>query len=43
MRKEDALAARILAGEHPWHFSGAAEGYATLDVEEIDAPWPKGA
>lgn len=43
MRNEDALVARILAGEHPWHFGGAADGYAKLDVEEIDGPWPKGA
>ena len=43
MHKEDAIGARIRAGEHPWNFNGAAESYAKLEKDEIDAPWSKGS
>ena len=39
MRKEDAGAERIAAGESAWALSGAAAEYARLGVPEIDAAY----
>jgi 4-hydroxy-4-methyl-2-oxoglutarate aldolase len=39
MLREQAQRAEIDAGKHPWHLHGAADNYAGIDVEEIDAPW----
>lgn len=39
MERDEAAIRGIAAGGHPWHLSGAADSYAQLDVEEIDAPY----
>ena len=39
MTREETQRAQIDAGGRPWDLHGAAQGYAKLDVEEIDAPW----
>jgi 4-hydroxy-4-methyl-2-oxoglutarate aldolase len=37
--REEAQHAQIDAGGRPWELHGAAQGYAKLAVDEIDAPW----
>jgi len=37
--REEKQRAQIDAGGRPWDLHGAAQGYAKLEVEEIDAPW----
>jgi 4-hydroxy-4-methyl-2-oxoglutarate aldolase len=37
--REEEQRAQIDAGGRPWDLHGAAQGYAKLEVEEIDAPW----
>jgi 4-hydroxy-4-methyl-2-oxoglutarate aldolase len=39
VQREDAFADSIAAGARPWELSGAADSYAKLQVEEIDAAW----
>lgn len=43
MGRDEAAIRAVAEGAHPWHTSGAADMYAQLDVEEIDAPCPRGA
>ena len=43
MARDESAIRAIAEGAHPWHTSGAADSYAQLDVEEIDAPCPRGA
>jgi 4-hydroxy-4-methyl-2-oxoglutarate aldolase len=42
MQREQAQRAEIDAGKKPWGLHGAADHYAKIDVEEIDAPWRPG-
>jgi 4-hydroxy-4-methyl-2-oxoglutarate aldolase len=37
MKKEDETAERVRAGDAVWELSGAADIYARIDVQEINA------
>ncbi|MCX7142758.1 MAG: 4-carboxy-4-hydroxy-2-oxoadipate aldolase/oxaloacetate decarboxylase [Proteobacteria bacterium] len=39
VEREETFAAAIRSGGHPWDFAGIGASYATLDVEEVDAPY----
>jgi 4-hydroxy-4-methyl-2-oxoglutarate aldolase len=42
MRKEDEGAMKVKGGASVWELSGAAESYAKMAVEEVDAAWDAG-